>query len=92
MPMANEEQPVQNVIDGPAWDVPAINVNFAHATFNPIGVRIAYGESPDAGPDHVRWRSAVFVPMNIFSSYVELMNQTLAQIQRMGLAPNSQNN
>ncbi len=85
------DEPKATTADG-EWEPPATLVNFSQITFGPMGVRIALGESSDMTPENVRWRVAVLVPTVVFPSFVQLMDQILAQVQKSQRDPDTKDN
>lgn len=65
------------------YDVPAPHTNRVRVTFNPLGVRLSFGESPDGSDKEERWNSAVHMPFYIFKNVVDILNNTLAQVEKL---------
>ncbi len=65
------------------YDVPAVQTNRVKVTFNPMGARISFGESPDGSDKEERWNSAISVPLPMFKSMLDLLNNVWAQIEKL---------
>lgn len=60
--------------------VPAVYSNHVEVSFGPLGVRIAWGESPDGTKNDVHWHTAVYVPLQVFPSVATLFEDIKRKI------------
>jgi len=75
-------------VNSPAqYDPSAFYANRVAVTFNSLGVRIAFGESPDGSIKGEKFAHAHFLPHEVFSSMVDMFDDIRNQIEHLRNAP-----
>jgi hypothetical protein len=66
------------------YEAPAVYINRARVTFNPMGVRLMLAESPTGAEEGEVIRASFYLPHPIFVSIVQMFANVQAQIEKMG--------